>query len=278
MTRFFCLSLVVFLASHVPSQAQSKDPPGYFTNSIGVKFVWIRPGTFVMGSPREEKGRNEAEVQHTVELTKGFYMGVYPVTQGQWHAGLMRDYVAPWEGFDLANPSRFQGSKDLPVETVCWNDCQLFIKKLREKDRKRYRLPTEAEWEYACRAGTTTPFHFGETISTDQANYAGGAVYGDGKKGVDRKKTTPVGSFRPNAWGLHDMHGNVAQWCQDRFANFTRQSVVDPQGPAKGGSRVLRGGSWEYGPARCRSACRAWESPDNRGTGNYGFRLCFSVE
>jgi formylglycine-generating enzyme required for sulfatase activity len=278
MTRLSCLSLLICLASHSAVQAQTKATPTYFTNGIGMKFVWIRPGTFLMGSPKQEKGRNDVEVEHSVDLTKGFFMGVYPVTQEQWHTVLIRDYVKPWEGFDLANPSRFRSSEKLPVETVSWDDCQLFIKKLREKDRQRYRLPTEAEWEYACRAGTTTPFHCGETISTDRANYSGDTVYGDGKKGANRKKTTPVGSFPPNAWGLYDMHGNVAQWCQDRFGNYEQQPAVDPQGAEKGGSRVLRGGSWQDAPARCRSACRAWDSPDNRGQGTFGFRLCISVE
>ena len=144
------------------AQAQQKDPPKNFTNSIGMKFVWIPPGTFMMGSPKEEKRTaSYDETQHKVTLTKGFYMGVYPVTQEQWQAVMGN------------NPSHFKGEKNLPVEMVSWDDCQEFIKKLREKDKKPYRLPTEAEWEYACRAGTTTPFHFGETISTDQANYDG---------------------------------------------------------------------------------------------------------
>ena len=162
MTRLFCLSLVVALASHLPINAQEKkDPPKNFTNSIGMKFVWIPPGSFMMGSPKEEKEGNDNETQHKVTLTKGFYMGVYTVTQEQWQEVMGN------------NPSQFKGEKNLPVERVSWDDCQEFIKKLREKDKKPYRLPTEAEWEYACRAGTTTPFHFGETISTDQANYNG---------------------------------------------------------------------------------------------------------
>jgi formylglycine-generating enzyme required for sulfatase activity len=283
MTRLFCFSLVVILASHHPVQAQPKDPPKYVTNTIGMKFVWIRPGAFTMGSPKQEEGRNELEVQHSVELTKGFYLGVYPVTQEQWHAVMANQYVRPEEGYDIVNPSRFQGAlrgeKNLPVETISWNDCQAFIKKLRakEKDKQPYRLPTEAEWEYACRAGTTTPFYFGETISTAQANFAG-EIGGNGKKSTYRKKTTPVGTFPPNAWGLYDMHGNVAQWCQDRFGQYPKQGAVNPQGGTEGGSRVLRGGSWEDGPGRCRSACRAWTSPDNRGTGAWGFRLCYVPE
>jgi formylglycine-generating enzyme required for sulfatase activity len=156
-----------------------------------------------MGSPTKEIGRDATETQHKVTLTKGFYMGVYTVTQEEWQEVMGK------------NPSSFKGEKNLPVEMVSWNDCQDFIKKLREKDKKAYRLPTEAEWEYACRAGTTTPFFFGKTISTDQANYNGSQIYGDGKKGINRDKTTPVGSFPANAWGLHDMSGNVFQWCQD---------------------------------------------------------------
>jgi formylglycine-generating enzyme required for sulfatase activity len=221
MTRLFSLSLVVALASSVPSQAQKKDPPKNFTNSIGMKFVWIPPGSFMMGSPKGEKGRAANETQHKVTLTKGFFMGVYTVTQEQWKEVMGN------------NPSFFRGKKNLPVENVTWNDCQEFVKKLREKDKKAYRLPTEAEWEYACRAGTTTPFYFGETISTDQANYDGNSVYGNGKKGIYRGKTTPVGSFPPNAFGLYDMHGNLWQWCQDWGGEYPQKDVLDPQGPDK---------------------------------------------
>ena len=207
-----------------------------------------------MGSPKEEKERRDDEIQHKVTLTKGFYMGVQLVTQEQWQEVMGN------------NPSKFKGEKNLPVETVSWDDCQEFIKKLREKDKKPYRLPTEAEWEYACRAGTTTPFHFGETISTDQANYNGNYIYGNGKKGVYREKTTPVGSFPANAWGLHDMHGNVWQWCQDWYGDYPQKDVVDPQGPEKGEYRVLRGGSWIYDPRYCRSAFRFGNEPGIRKT------------
>jgi formylglycine-generating enzyme required for sulfatase activity len=284
MSRLFCLSLAIVLASHLPIHAQPKDPPKYVTNSFGMKFVWIRPGTFTMGSPKNEADRNELEVQHTVELTKGFYLGVYPVTQEQWYAVMANEFVRPEEGYDIVNPGRFQGvfrgEKNLPVETISWNDCQVFIKKLRakEKDKQPYRLPTEAEWEYACRAGTTTPYYFGETISTSQANFAGGGDDGKGKKSVNRKKTTPVGTFPPNSWGLYDMHGNVAQWCEDRFGAYPQQGAVNPQGAKEGGSRVLRGGSWQDGPSLCRSASRAWSSLDNRGSGDYGFRVCYFPE
>ena len=211
------------IASHpVPTTADVYQQPG-------MKFVWIPPGSFMMGSPKEEIGREKRhngqkgadETQHKVTLTKGFYMGVYTVTQEKWQAVMGN------------NPSKYKAEKNLPVEMVSWHDCQEFIKKLREKDKKAYRLPSEAEWEYACRAGTTTPFHFGETISTDQANY-NGDPYGKEKKGVYRAKTTPVGSFPANAWGLYDMSGNVWQWCDDWFGDYPQKDVVDPTGPEKG--------------------------------------------
>jgi len=253
-------------------QVQEKDPPKLpepITNSIGMKFVWIPPGTFMMGSPKEEKERLPEESHHKVTLTKGFYMGVYTVTQEEWQVVMGN------------NPSKFMGDKNLPVERVSWDDCQGFVKKLREKDKKQYRLPTEAEWEYACRAGTITPFHFGETISTDQANYKGDYTYGDGKKGAYRKKTTPVGSFPANAWGLHDMHGNVWQRCQDWYGDYPQKDVVDPQGPDKGEGRVLRGGSWVDAPVFCRSAYRGRLRPgirDGIRDGTCGLRVCFFVD
>ena len=238
------------------------DPPKHVTNSIGMKFVWIPPGTFLMGSPANEQHREQGEIQHKVTMTKGFYMGVHLVTQEQWQAVMGN------------NPSRFKGEKDLPVEQVSWEDTQLFIKKLREKEKKVYRLPIESEWEYACRAGTITPFHFGDTISTDQGNYYGGNVYGNGKKGVERKQTTPVNRFPANAWGLRDMHGNVFQWCQDWYGNYPQKDLVDPQGPNAGKDHVMRGGSWNYNPQGCRSAYRRFGYRSD----HCGFRVCFFVE
>jgi formylglycine-generating enzyme required for sulfatase activity len=265
MKRLFGLSLVVVLASYVPIHTAPKTPAKNFTNGLGMKFVWIPPGSFMMGSPKEEKERGDEETHHKITLSKGFYMGIYTVTQEQWKE-IMGN-----------NPSFYKGEKNLPVETVSWEDCQKFIKKLREKDKKPYRLPTEAEWEHACRAGTKTPFSFGETISTDQANYNGNVTYGNGKKGVYREKTTPVGSFPSNAFGLHDMHGNVLQWCQDWYGDYQQKDVLDPQGPEKGENRVLRGSSWGSFPVNCRSAFRYGVGPGNRGY-NDGFRLCFFVE
>jgi formylglycine-generating enzyme required for sulfatase activity len=268
MARLLFVPLVAGFAAFAGDSfihAQPKDPPKNFTNGIGMKFVWIPPGSFVMGSPKEEKERQDNETQHKVTLTKGFCMGVYTVTQEEWRA-VMRN-----------NPSHFRGEKNLPVDNVSWDDCQEFLEKLREKDKQPYRLPTEAEWEYACRAGTTTPFHFGNTPSTDQANYNGNYIYGDGKKGSNRKKTTPVGSFPANAWGLHDMHGNLWQWCEDWHGDYPQKDAVDPQGPNEGQYRVLRGGSWYDFPQHCRSTFRVRYRP-GLSYSRLGFRLCFSVK
>jgi uncharacterized protein (TIGR02996 family) len=227
-------------------------PVGPFvSNAIGMQLAWIPPGTFLMGSPPTEEGRFRDETQHRVTLTRGFWLGVTPVTQAQWR-GVMG-----------SNPSDFKGA-DLPVEQVSWDDCGKFCTKLAARDGRRYRLPTEAEWEYACRAGTTTPFSFGATISTDQANYDGNYTYGKGKKGVHRRRTTPVGTFPANAWGLFDMHGNVYEWCQDAYGPYPSSDINDPQSYNNGDARVLRGGSCYGMPNGCRSANRAGHPPGNR--------------
>jgi formylglycine-generating enzyme required for sulfatase activity len=252
-------------AGESPVSSKAAPKPGeIITNSLGMKFAWIPPGTFTMGSPKDELARQGNETQHKVTLTKGFYMGVHLVTREQWQA-VMGDI-----------PLAVKGEENLPVRGISWNGCQKFIKKLRGKDSNPYRLPTEAEWEYACRAGMTTTFCFGETISTDQANYNGRA-YGRGKAGVDRKKPTPVGSFPPNAWGLYDMPGNCWQWCGDWWGEYPQDHVVDPRGPASGQNRVLRGGSWANGPHDCRSARHNGVGPGFIGP-HVGFRLCFSSE
>jgi formylglycine-generating enzyme required for sulfatase activity len=239
------------LGKRKPAPPPQRRPGEIFTNSLGMRFAWCPPGTFLMGSPPSEPERDDDEQQHRVTLSKGFWLGVTPVTQAQWQAVLG------------SNPSHFKGD-DRPVEKVSWDDCQEFCKKLAERDGKRYRLPTEAEWEYACRAGTTTPFHFGATISTDQANYDGNYTYGKGKKGKYREETTPVGSFPANAWGLYDMHGNVLEWCQDWHGPYPSGDIKDPQGPNNGDARVLRGGSWYFLPRRCRSADRGGSAAASR--------------
>ena len=226
-------------------------PPKRVTLNLGggvtMKFALVPAGKFVMGSPATEKNRdnNDEGPQHKVTISKPYYMGTCEVSQEQYEAVMGK------------NPSQFKDPKN-PVETVPWNDAAEFCRKLSAKTGRTVRLPTEAQWEYACRAGTTTPFNTGETISTDQANYDGNYVYGNGKKGVDREKSTPVGSFKANAWGLHDMHGNVLEWCSDWYRNdyYKSSPRVDPKGSDSGPAHVIRGGSW-FGPvSNVRSANR----------------------
>jgi formylglycine-generating enzyme required for sulfatase activity len=242
-----------------------EDLPGLnFTNSLGMEFVYIEPGSFMMGSPLDEPKRDNDEKQHQVTLTKGYYIQTTEVTQGQWKA-IMGD-----------NPSRFSNCGDnCPVERVSWNDVQEFIRKLNsQKGDSGHRLPTEAEWEYACRVGTKTPFSFGKCLSTEQANYNGKYPMPKCSKGQNRGKTIPVASFEPNAWGLYDMHGNVYEWCQDWYGAYPSGSVTDPVCPTSGSTRVLRGGCWFSHARFCRSAFRLRDGPGDRdGYGYYGFRL-----
>jgi len=187
------------------------------------------------------------------------------VTQGQWKA-VMRN-----------NPSEFKDcGDDCPVEQVSWDDVQKFIKNLNQTEKKEYRLPTEAEWEYACRAGTDTPFAFGKCLSTDQANYDGHHPLSGCTEGKYRKKTVPVASFAPNKWGLYDMHGNLWEWCQDWYADYPSGSVTDPMGPTSGSCYVFRGGSWLINAESCRSARRLGFLPEVRYT-ILGFRLVLPV-
>jgi formylglycine-generating enzyme required for sulfatase activity len=176
------------------------------------------------------------------------------------------------------NPSRFKG-KNRPVEMVSWNDCQEFVTKVSQREGKRYGLPSEAEWEYACRAGTTTPFHFGETLSTDQANYYGNYPYNKGAKGVFRAGTTPVGGFPPNAWGLFDMHGNVWEWCHDEYRLYGELGIMDILDTSNifENARVLRGGSCSNIARNCRAANRDRLAPGYRSYGN-GFRVAFRLD
>jgi uncharacterized protein (TIGR02996 family) len=229
---------------------------------VPLTFAWVGPGTFLMGSPEGEEGRGSDETLHRVTLARGFWMGVYPVTQAQWRWATGK------------RPSKFRGARR-PVERVSWHDCQAFCSALGKKTGQRFRLPSEAEWEYACRAGTTTPFYCGETLSTDRANYDGNLTYGAGRKGPYRHQTTSVGSFPPNPWGLYDMHSNVWQWCQDRFAPYPDGGA--DRHPGKDSARVLRGDCWALGPSGCRSAFRDWHVAGLRGDG-IGCRVCLCHE
>ncbi len=230
--------------------------------ALGMTFVWVPPGTLLAGSPPEETHRRDDEPQHAVTLTRGLYLAAHPVTQAQWRA-VMGNV-----------PALFPGDT-LPVEKVSWDDCQEFCERLSLQEGAEHRLPTEAEWEYACRAGTAGPFHTGSTLSTEQANYDGREAYGKGTTRPFRGATTPVGTFPANAWGLFDMHGNVWEWCSDWYGPYPASHTTDPTGPAEGDARVLRGGSWLNPPWYCRSAYRYWADPATRA-GHIGFRVCFT--
>ena len=195
-------------------------------------------------------------------ITKGFWLAETETTQAFWKAVMGQDN----------NPS-FNKGDNLPVEGVSWNDCQVFIKKLNEKTKDkglRFRLPSEAHWEYACRAGTTTPFSFGSMLNGDKANCNGNDPYGKVLSKV--LNTTPVGSYSANAWGLKDMHGNVLEWCQDWYGDYSTSMETDPTGPESGKARVIRGGSWDDSARPCRSAGRNWDLPGHRDD-FLGFRL-----
>jgi len=232
-----------------------------FTNEQGMTFVYIQPGKFIMGSPKNEQLRDGDEKRHKVKLTSGFYLQTTEMTQGQWQA-VMGD-----------NPSEFINcGENCPVEQVSWNDVQVFIRRLNKKPGRIYRLPTEAEWEHACRAGTSGPFNTGDCLSLDQANYDGDFPLPGCPDGLKRKKTVPVKRFVPNAWGLYDMHGNVWEWCSDWYGTYHSVRDKNPVGPSSGSSRVFRGGGWGSGARGCRSADRNWRPPDFK-SGIIGFRL-----
>jgi len=227
--------------------SQQQTPPRTFTNSIGMEFVWIDPVTFRMGSDDKDADEKPA---HMVTLSKGFYLQTTEVTQRQWEAVMG------------TNPSHFKGP-DRPVESVSWEDAQEFLKKLNVKEKdSRYRLPSEAEWECACRAGGQEP---DEAANLDEV-----AWWGKNSNGA----THPVGQKKPNAWGLFDMRGNVWEWVEDWYDSgaYANSRRLDPAGPGSGGSRVVRGGSWRYGySVYFRCASRGDRGPDRRFV-NCGFR------
>jgi formylglycine-generating enzyme required for sulfatase activity len=238
--------------------------------SISLDMVLIPEGTFVMGAPGSEEGSTDDErPQHEVSI-ETFFLGKYPVTQAQYEVVMDN------------NPSYFKDEKDSPnhpVEQVLWNDAVAFCHRLSEQTSKEYRLPSEAEWEYACRAGTTTPFHFGETLDTKVANYAASRTYGSRQKGEYQGKTTPVGSFKvANAFGLYDMHGNVLEWCMDNWHESYKGVPSDGRVWIEAGelsNPALRGGSWFHIQYYCRSACRHYDA--FKAYNSVGFRVACSV-
>lgn len=251
-------------------------------NGIVLRMMQIPGGTFTMGSPEDELERQGREGPQHEMTVPPFFMGKYPITQAQWRAVAL---LEPMERELEAEPSSFKGD-DRPVETVSWEDATEFCQRLSRFTGRTYRLPSEAEWEYACRAGTTTPFHFGETITTELANYRGtdeeeygwSGSYGDGPKGEYRQETTPVGYFEvTNTFGLSDTHGNVREWCQDHYHDSYEEAPADgtaweDKNPRKDELRILRGGSWVSEPRNCRSAYRLNDGPADRN-GTLGFRV-----
>ena len=254
------------------SQAQ------YFTEDLGngvdLDMVYIPGGKFMMGSPKGE-GNDREKPQHQVSV-QPFFMGKYPVTQAQYRQVMSN------------NPSHFKGD-NLPIEKVSWKNAVEFCQRLSQQTGQEYRLPSEAEWEYVCRSGTTTPFHFGETITTDLANYRGtdwkyqGEVYpgnyANGPKGEYREKTTKVGNFPANAFGLYDMHGNVWEWCEDDWHESYENApnVGTAWLSEKSSKKVRRGGSWAFIPTYCRSATRYYSFPENANGNSFGFRVVCMV-
>jgi len=236
-------------------------------DGLAMKLMKIEPGTFKMGSPETEAHRRDDETQHEVTIGKPFLIGVSQVTQEQYELLMGK------------NPSAFKDPQN-PVETVSWDDAVEFCRVMSEKTGRKVHLPTEAQWEYACRAGTTTPFNTGTTIDAGLVNYNGRYVYGNGKVGENRQTTTLAEGFFANDFGLFDMHGNVQEWCADWYSEGyyrTPEAKKDPTGPATGSFRVVRGGSWDRGPTDCRSAHRDSNPPTYRA--NYiGFRVVVEME
>jgi formylglycine-generating enzyme required for sulfatase activity len=265
------------------------DQPQVISNSIGMKLARIPAGAFMMGSPRSERDRDDKEEQHEVTITRPFYIGVYEVTQAQ--------YIEIVRGLaDFDNRSAFKNSSN-PVENVEWKSAKVFCERLtsrpeEESAGRRYRLPTEAEWEYACRAGTANAFHSGDALTSTQANFNGKFPVGGAQQGPYLRRTAKVGSYQPNAFGLYDMHGNVSEWCADWYdpEYYLDSSEEDPLGPPFGvvptrftnnGDQnffvTVRGGCWVDDGRACRSAYRFRAMPNTQYR-LIGFRVVCDVE
>ena len=237
----------------VNSQAIAKT---FTIADLAMEMLWVKPGTFEMGSPSSEEDREDDETLHAVTLTQGFHLGKHEVTQSQW------------EKVMGSNPSKYKGA-NRPVEQVSWMDVTTFCTKLTASERAAgrlpagmtYQLPTEAQWEYACRAGTKTAFSFGDGLTSAPANISAG-----------RGETTDVGKYAANPWGFHDMHGNVHEWCTDWYGDYPTGAVSDPVGPADGSYRIMRGGSWNLTGYSARSALRLSPEPAYSNS-SMGFRL-----
>ncbi|NOS89871.1 MAG: formylglycine-generating enzyme family protein [Methylococcaceae bacterium] len=226
------------------------------THAVSQRFRWLEAGRFNRGSLEEQN-----ETPHDVTLSHGYWLADTACTQALWLAVMGK------------NPAHFKEDINLPVEQVSWHDVQEFISKLNGLLPDAYaRLPTEAEWEYACRAGTTTAFSFGDNITPEQVNYNGNYPYQGAEQGLFREKNVVVKSLPPNAWGLYEMHGNVWEWCADGYDGYPNEAVTDPTGATEATARVLRGGSWLHDALHTRSASRGYDTPDYRNS-RIGFRL-----
>jgi sulfatase modifying factor 1 len=256
--RLAITSIVLFFLytlSSSPSLAFEK----VFQNSLGMKFALVPAGRFLMGSPLNEPHRDRDEAQHPVTISQPFYIQTTEVTLKQWRT-LMETFFS----------AEHQGPGHMPVTRVSWDDCMDFIRKLNELKEGIYRLPTEAEWEYACRAGSTTAYSWGNSIDCSKAMYANNSMKEpecidyERSRGLPIDSPAPVKSYQPNAWGLYDMSGNVWEWCRDAYGKYPTQPVVDPVGPQSGSDKVRRGGSWfKYG-FYCRCANRNYADPLDR--------------
>ena len=249
--------------------------------------AFIQPGTFTMGSPTSEASRDSDEVQHVVTISRGFWMGKYLVTQGEYLA-VVGSNPSYFNGF--RSPTDYGTDLSRPVEFVTWLDATNYCVLRTQHEQTAgliptncvYRLPTESEWEYACRAGTTTAFYLGSGLHSGQANFDGQVEYDaalgdfDNPNGIWLQQTSPVGSYAKNAWGLYDMIGNVFEWCQDWYGTYPGVSVTDPQGAVMGSGRVFRGGAWIAHAQNCRSAQRRYVTPSVTGY-YFGFRVVLAL-
>ncbi|MDG1172713.1 MAG: SUMF1/EgtB/PvdO family nonheme iron enzyme, partial [Opitutales bacterium] len=264
-------SLYYFCTNHgAMVQEFMIDEPNHtvdLNSTVSLEMIWVDPGTFTMGSPVTEAGREPDESEQDVSITRGFFLGKYPVSQSQYEA-IMNGVT----GDANSTPSLFLGFPNRPVERVSYNDAQMFIHRLNQKESENiadgwgYALPTEAEWEYACRAGTNTPFSFGNSITTSDANYNANGFL----------ETTDVGQYAANQWGFYDMAGNVWEWCSDWYGDYPGGSLTDPYGASTGTNRVARGGSFVNNGDNQRSASRNYWIPDGRHKA-HGFRLAYKI-
>ena len=275
------LAACVFVSSAL---AEDKERQSVFVNSTGMRMVLIRSGEFQMGAPEDEVGsRIDEQPVHAVKISAPFFLGAYEVTQTEYEKvmGVNPSYFSP-AGDGQQKVANLDAGR-LPVEQVSWDDCIAFCEKLsalpEEKAAGRvYRLPTEAEWQYSCRAGTTSPFHTGASLGSSDANFNGNFPYGDAPRGAFLGRTSVIGSYKPNAFGLYDMHGNVAELTADRYGRYYYKDSpsVDPEGPEGGNDRVVLGGSWGTDAARCRSAFRRSNATSGKAY-YFGFRVACDV-